>query len=115
MNAAARLRNLFGGSWWLPLSLGMSQIITPRRVVIALIHIALFGAAYVLAFLLRFDLAVPGAVWRLGLRWMPFAVAIYFAVFTFLRMFTGSWRYVGVTDLLQILRASALAGGLSAM
>src|SRR5262245_44789527 len=91
----------------------MSQIVTARRAFIAVIHVFLFAAAYVLALLLRFDLDVPTAVWKLSIRWLPFAVAIYFAVFMFLRMFTGSWRYVGVTDLLQILRASAIAGTLS--
>lgn len=93
----------------------MSQIVTRRRVIIALIHVALFSLAYVLAFALRFDFAPPPVAVSLALRWMPYAVAIQFVVFAFFRMYAASWRYVGVTDLLQILRASAVAGLLSAV
>ena len=93
----------------------MSKIFTRRRALVSLIHIALFGLAYAVAFGLRFDFEPPAAVVDLGLRWFPAAVAIQCLVFGFLGMFSASWRYVGVSDFIQIAKASGLAGTISAV
>ncbi|RVU45911.1 polysaccharide biosynthesis protein [Lujinxingia sediminis] len=80
-----------------------------RLGIIASLHLGFFALAYFLAFLIRFDYAIPphyqAAMWA-GL--VPL-LATKAVVFGALRMFQGWWKYVSLYDVLALARALALA------
>ncbi|TXD34781.1 polysaccharide biosynthesis protein [Lujinxingia vulgaris] len=80
-----------------------------RLGIIASLHLGFFALAYLLAFLIRFDYAIPTpyqtAMWA-GL--LPL-LATKAVVFGALRMFQGWWKYVSLYDVLALARALALA------
>jgi len=66
---------------------------------------ALAGAAYLLAYLLRFDAGVPEKFDRLFDGTVVWAVALACAVFVVFRLEHKQWRYTGQRDLVVILQA----------
>ena len=67
--------------------------------------------AYVGAFLLRFDFGIPSAFREPFLATLPATVAIHYAAFHAFKLTRGWWRYVGIGDFLNALKA-ACAGAL---
>ena len=59
-----------------------------------------------LSFLLRFDLDVPEEEWERLARAIPILLAVRLAAFGFWRLFEGMWRYVSVSDLIAIAKAT---------
>ncbi len=82
-----------------------------RGAISVLVNAAIIALAYTLAFLIRFDfrLPFPRAVETAFLATLPAAIVIHFATFYVFRLTRGWWRYVGVTDFLNAVKA-ALAG-----
>lgn len=83
----------------------------PRSVRISLVlvmHVALFAAAYIGAFLIRFDFSTPPA-WQ-AVMWKTLWVVITLKMLSFsaLRMFQGWWKYVSLSDLTQLARGLAI-------
>lgn len=77
-----------------------------RRLLILLCHIVLVAFSYYASFLLRFDFAItPRFVSVLWLT-LPIVLAIKLLIFYSFSLYHGWWRYVGVSDLLDILKAS---------
>ncbi|WP_158542560.1 polysaccharide biosynthesis protein [Lujinxingia litoralis] len=80
-----------------------------RLGIIATLHVGFFALAYLLAFLIRFDYAIPpqyqAAMWA-GL--LPL-LATKTLVLGVMRMFQGWWKYVSLYDVLALARALALA------
>ncbi len=76
-----------------------------RWPVLVTVHIALITAAYLLAFLLRFEGDIPPLQWELFLRTVPMVVGIRLAVFGWFHLHKGLWRYVSMRDILAILKA----------
>ena len=82
-----------------------------RRTATSVIYASIAATSYSLAFLLRFDFAWPATytgvfLWSLALL---VAVRVGFALAT--RLGVGSWRYVGIRDLLRLTLA-ATAGSI---
>ena len=82
-----------------------------RRTTTSVIYASIAASSYSLAFLLRFDFAWPATytgvfLWSLALL---VAVRVGFALAT--RLGVGSWRYVGIRDLLRLTLA-ATAGSI---
>jgi len=77
------------------------------------VQLAIFIAAAVLAFLLRFDLSVPqryGPHVLAGLCvWVPAKIL----VFHFLRLDRGWWRYASIRDLARLAIANSLGSVLA--
>jgi len=73
------------------------------------IHAMLGVVAYVAAFLLRFDFAVPAVEWRHAAETLPILVALQLAALAALGVYRGSWRHVGLHDLL-VLSVATIAG-----
>jgi FlaA1/EpsC-like NDP-sugar epimerase len=78
-----------------------------REEITALIHIALFLGAYYTSFLVRFEFVVPEYYHRLFFETVLIVVGIKFVVFALFSVYKGSWRYVGIQDLV-ILGEAAL-------
>ncbi len=82
-----------------------------RVVMLVGIHALLFSLAYMAAFVLRFDFAIPTnqaeVMWQ-GLLPM---LAVKLVVFGALRMFQGWWKYVSLYDVVALTRALVAASG----
>ncbi|HUP02104.1 MAG TPA: nucleoside-diphosphate sugar epimerase/dehydratase [Gemmatimonadota bacterium] len=80
-----------------------------RRVVTTATNLVLFAAAYFGSFLIRFEFNIPAQQTKVFWTTLPAIVLIQTAVFGFLRLHQGLWRYVSVADLKSILAAAALS------
>lgn len=67
----------------------------------------LLAAAWYLAYLLRFNFDIPvEGITRLQ-RMLPLVLGIKLATFYFFDLYRGMWRYTGITDLLNVVKAGA--------
>ncbi len=78
--------------------------------IVLLVDIILIVAAYVLAYLVRFD-------WQLSwwipiiLRTLPFLILCKIPIFYAFGLYQGMWRYTSVSDLINITKAVAVSSG----
>src|SRR5450755_5186576 len=61
--------------------------------------LVILTAGFVLAYLLRFDFALPRAVLLSALTQLPLVVALQFAALNVAGVHTFIWRYVGMREL----------------
>lgn len=85
------------------------SLLQGRRSIAFLVQAGLLAAAYVLAFMVRFDFRVPEAYARTLWLSLPGALAVKLVVFTMFRLHQGWWRYAGLRDLETLVKASAIA------
>ena len=76
------------------------------------VNLAIATVAYLLAFGLRFDLAIPFPLAVLALFTLPLLLACKLAGFWASGIFSGSWRHVSIGDLQDIARGNLLAAAL---
>jgi len=76
-----------------------------RLLVLAALHLVLVTVSYTLAFLLRFEGVIPEAFAGAYVMTLPWIVAFRLIAFSSFQLYRGSWRYVGMRDLLQLLKA----------
>jgi FlaA1/EpsC-like NDP-sugar epimerase len=78
-----------------------------RKLLIVLAHIAAFAVSLLLAFLVLNDMRLE-RYWLIEYyaRFIGFFIIIKLIVFGLFKQYRGWWRYVGISDLLGILRAS---------
>ncbi|PTL34909.1 hypothetical protein CLG94_12485 [Candidatus Methylomirabilis limnetica] len=69
-------------------------------------------AANLSAFMVRFDWALPEKETQHLLYGLPIVCAAYLVSFVTLRTHRSIWKFAGVEDLWQIIKASAIGGGL---
>jgi UDP-GlcNAc:undecaprenyl-phosphate GlcNAc-1-phosphate transferase len=79
-----------------------------RRVFEVLLDGALVTVAFLAAFLLRFDGAVPRDVQQTMERVFPIVVAVKLTALLATRAYDGLWRYAGVRDLMRLARAAVV-------
>ena len=82
-----------------------------RRSVTSVIYASIAAASYSIAFLLRFDFVWPATYTRLFLWSLALLIAVRVGFALATRLGVGSWRYVGVRDLLRLTLA-ATAGSI---
>jgi FlaA1/EpsC-like NDP-sugar epimerase len=83
-----------------------------RRRLIELCHLFIVALSLTLAFLLRFDFALPASQAPLLYRGLLLAAVIKTVAFHFGQLDRGWWRFVGVRDLYGILLANAAGSAL---
>ncbi len=83
-----------------------------RGVVSGVANVFVIAVAYTVAHLLRFDLTIPEGLQRTFLITFPAAIALQYAAFYVFKLTRGWWRYVGIADFLNSIKA-ALAGSAS--
>jgi FlaA1/EpsC-like NDP-sugar epimerase len=71
-----------------------------------LVNMGVIATAYVAAFLLRFDLSPPPSEQRHMLITLPAAVVIQYAAFWLFKLTRGWWRYVGIVDFVNAIKAA---------
>lgn len=80
-------------------------LIRYRRILTALLHLALIWAANFAAFWLRFDGDIPEWAWLLHRQMLPWLLLIRGVTFLPFRLYEGLWRYTGLWDLRNIVYA----------
>jgi FlaA1/EpsC-like NDP-sugar epimerase len=86
----------------------LKRVLRFRWAAIAAIYAALIAAAYLVAYLLRFDFAIPPRYQQTFLMTLPLLVAIRLAGFYLMGVYRGIWRYASVGDLVTILKATTV-------
>jgi len=81
-----------------------------RRWLILASHIVLVVLAYYASFLLRFDFSIDAPFRAILWQSLPIVLAVKLCVFYYFGLYQGWWRYVGVNDLLDILKSSTVSG-----
>ena len=84
-------------------------VVRYRRALVVAVHLALWTLAYAGAFLLRFELEIPPAYFRDAPALLGTLLAIRTAVHWRLGLFHGLWRYSGMRDLLQLVKAATFS------
>ncbi len=83
-----------------------------RKLVIVFSQAFLFCLTYVASFLLRLDFRLEDPYPQVLLRSLPLVLIIKMVVFYHFRLFSGWWRYVGISDLLDIMKAAMVSAPL---
>ena len=73
------------------------------------VQIAIVAVSYILSFLLRFDLDPQAVLWSQVGETLPILVVVRVGAIVFFRLHQGLWRYVGVLEMIQIVKASTVS------
>lgn len=90
----------------------LSLVYRHRRVVVFTTHLVLVVASYLLAFTLRFDRLIPAAYLPLVIRTLGPLLLFRLGAFAVYRLYSGWWRYVGMRDVIALLKAVAISSAL---
>jgi FlaA1/EpsC-like NDP-sugar epimerase len=82
-----------------------AALVHGRKAATILGHLLLFACAYVGAFLLRFDFSVPHRDAEVALRLLPLVILVKLVVFRLFGHYRGWWKYVGLSDLVDLAKA----------
>lgn len=80
-----------------------------RRLLVFAVDIALIAVAYVAAFLLRFDFAIPAEQWNIFLRGLWIVLAIKPLVFLVSGLYRNLWRYASLHDAMEIFKVITIS------
>lgn len=76
-----------------------------RRILEVLVDMALMTLAYTASFAVRFDGDIPKDHFLVLARSLPLIIPLKLIVFSSFGLYRGVWRYVGMQDLIAILKA----------
>lgn len=88
----------------------MQRSLLRRKLLIIVFQALLITATYYTAFALRLDFALDPTSRSVFLWSLPWVVAIKLLVFRRYGLLQGWWRYVGMSDMLDITKASLISG-----
>jgi FlaA1/EpsC-like NDP-sugar epimerase len=80
-----------------------------RWALVQLSHLALIAISLVLAFLLRFDFAIPEDQLPLLYEGLKIAIPLKLIFFHFAGLSRGWWRYIGIVDLMRLVTVNVAA------
>jgi len=83
-----------------------------RRVGEVMVDCLLIGLAFTLAFLIRFD-GLPSEYVSAISRALPILIPLKLGAFFYFGLYRGLWRYVGMQDIINIIKAVSLSSLLS--
>ncbi|MBA3557613.1 MAG: polysaccharide biosynthesis protein [Gemmatimonadaceae bacterium] len=78
-----------------------------RAIILIALHCVLVAAGFTLAFLLRFEWVIPAGFLKTYIWTLPALVIVRLLAFAYFRLYQGWWRYVGMRDLYDLLKAVA--------
>ena len=87
----------------------LSLLISARLPLLLGFHLVVFTGVLWIAFLMRFTMNVPAKYVELFCSAVLPVVATKLVVFYYLRSFHGWWRYVHFSDLVSLVKSSAVA------
>ncbi len=62
--------------------------------------------SYITAYLLRFDMQIPGDEWMRIWRTLPFVIPVKLGLFFLFGLYRGMWRYTSLLDFLDVFKAA---------
>ena len=77
--------------------------------VIVGLDIALLFLSFYLAHLVRFDFEIPQKIWETCAGLLPYVIAVKLGCFYYFDLYRGMWRYTGLNDLLNVIKAAAVS------
>ena len=80
-----------------------------RKVLVVLVQLGLVVASYVASFVLRLDLDLGRIPVDVILKTLPLLIIVRMGTLAVFHLYQGLWRYVGVPDLLQIIKATTVS------
>ena len=83
----------------------LALVLRYRTIVLIGLHLALVAASYTLAFLLRFEWELPAPYFQTYLATLPLVLVLRLLAFGHFRLYRGWWRYVGMRDAFDLLKA----------
>ena len=86
-----------------------TMLLHKRRLLEILVDFALLSSAYVIAHLLRFEGVLTYEYQQRVLQSLPVLLVIKVACFAGFGLYRGVWRYLGLTDIIQIFKAVTLS------
>ncbi len=89
-------------------------IITYRRLLVVLVHLALWTGAFFIAVLLRFDFTIPKQFLVFTPKLLVVSLLVRTLVHWQLGLFVGLWRYSGARDMLSLIKAATLSSAIIA-
>lgn len=93
-------------------ALAQAHFLYHRKYAIALFQAALLTVTYYCSFLLRFDFKLIDPYRTTCMVTLPLILLIKLPVFYYFGLFSGWWRYVGMSDLLDIVKAASASAPL---
>ena len=95
-----------------PLIIAVLSLLKRYRIVgILAVHVVVVAAAYLGAMYLRFDLWIPPREQPLVWQTLPALVVIRLILFHRHHLFSGWWHYVGISDIVDILKSVTIGSG----
>ncbi len=98
-----------------PVTVVETMLLHKRRLLEILVDFVLVSAGLAGAHLLRFEGVLDPALQRLLVQALPVVLLVKFACFAAFGLYRGMWRYVGLVDLLGVLKAVTAGSVLSAL
>ncbi len=83
--------------------------ITRNLFIILLIDILLLFCSIYVAFLIRFDFAIPEKFWSVFISITPYVLFFKLIWFYMFDLYKGMWRYTSLSDLINIVKASTVS------
>lgn len=77
--------------------------------IVLALDVALLVGAHLLAYNIRFEGGIPPFQWQNIRSVLPLFITLKIVIFYLFGLYRGMWRYTGITDLLNVFRASLLA------
>jgi FlaA1/EpsC-like NDP-sugar epimerase len=84
----------------------------PNFWIVFLLDALLVGLSLYLAYLLRFDGRIPSAQMKGLLSILPWVIPVKLAGFFFFGLYKGMWRYTGIYDLENLIKACVVGSGI---
>jgi len=92
-----------------------TMLMHKRRIVEVVVDFCSVWACYVLAHALRFEATLTPNLEKLILQSLPWVIAVKMICFFTCGLYRGLWRYIGLHDLANILRAAIMGSIFSAI
>jgi FlaA1/EpsC-like NDP-sugar epimerase len=93
-----------------PIARLLAMLLSPRSALVLLFDLGAVAAAWLLAYVLRFNLDVPQEYAVSALQALLWVLPAYGVVFLLSGLYRGVWRFASLPDMLRIARAVAMGG-----
>ncbi len=88
--------------------------LSPRSFFVFAFDLVIVAAAWLVSYLLRFNLSVPAEYWESALNTLVWVLPIYGGVLLFSGLYRGLWLFASLPDLVRIGKAVVVAGAIVA-
>jgi FlaA1/EpsC-like NDP-sugar epimerase len=80
-----------------------------RTILLVALHLVLVCTSYLLSYVLRFDGDITSTYLEVLVHTLPWVILFRLLAFAYYRTYRGWWRYVGMRDLVALLKAVAVS------